>query len=222
MGFETTREFGRHAAAVPDEAVATARHTPPENEVVEHVREVPIRLPFHGRESIAGSARTAHGTPGRRIYTPPVHWADILLVRLPLAMWVGGTALAAASAPLIFALIPSREIAGDVFGGILGRLGAIEHGLSLLIVLGVFQAVSREGRIAGVTATGSFLAIACNVYTSMVLRPRLRYYRAQAGSFDVVPEDNPWRSRFRSVHRRSTAVTMIGLVFAAAALAFAP
>lgn len=154
-----------------------------------------------------------------------MHWADILLLRLPLAVWVGATVLAAACAPLVFALVPSREIAGDVFGGILGRLGAIEHALSLLVVLGVFQAVSREGRIAGapaVTAVGSFLAIACNVYTSMVLRPRLRYYRAQAGSFDVVPEDNPWRSRFRSVHRRSTAVTMVGLVFAAIALAFAP
>jgi hypothetical protein len=154
-----------------------------------------------------------------------VHWTDILLLRLPLAVWVGGTVLAASSAPLIFALVPSREIAGDVFGGILGRLGAIEHGLSLLVVLGVFQAVSREGRIAGapaVTAIGSFLAVACNVYTSMVLRPRMRYYRAQAGSFDVVPEDNPWRSRFRSLHRRSTAVTMIGLLCAATALAFAP
>lgn len=154
-----------------------------------------------------------------------MHPTDILLLRIPLALWVGGTFLAAASAPRVFALIPSREIAGDVFGGILGRLGAIEHGLSLLLVLGVFSAAGREGRIAGravVTAIGIFLAIATNVYTSMVLRPKLRYYRAQAGSFDLVPEDNPWRRRFDAIHRRSTAVTMAGLVFAAAALAFAP
>jgi hypothetical protein len=154
-----------------------------------------------------------------------VHWPDVFLLRLPLAVWVGATILAAASAPLIFALIPSREVAGDVFGGILGRLGTIEHALSLLVVLGIFHAVSREGKIAGasaVTAIGSFLAIACNVYTSMVLRPRMRYYRVQAGSFDVAAEDNPWRTRFRSVHRRSTAVTMIGLLFAATALVFAP
>jgi hypothetical protein len=50
----------------------------------------------------------------------------------------------------------------------------------------------------------------------------MRYYRVQAGSFDVVPEDNPWRNRFRVLHRRSTAVTMMGLLFAATALAFAP
>ena len=149
----------------------------------------------------------------------------MLLIRLPLAIWVGGTVLAAVSAPRIFSLVPSRDVAGDVFGAILGRLGAIEHALSLLLVLGVFAAVGREGRIAGrsaVTAIGIFLAIACNVYTSMVLRPRMRYYRAQAGSFDVVPEDDPWRRRFGVLHRRSSRVTMIGLACALAALLACP
>lgn len=148
-----------------------------------------------------------------------------MLIRLPLAIWVGGTVLAAVSAPRIFSLVPSRDVAGDVFGAILGRLGAIEHALSLLLVLGVFAAVGREGRIAGrsaVTAIGIFLAIACNVYTSMVLRPRMRYYRAQAGSFDVVPEDDPWRRRFGVLHRRSSRVTKIGLACALAALLACP
>lgn len=150
---------------------------------------------------------------------------DILLIRLPLAIWVGGTVLAAAAAPRIFGLVPSRDVAGDVFGAILERLGAIEHVLSLLLVLGIFSAVGREGRIAGraaVTAVGAFLAIAGNVYTSMVLRPRMRYYRAQAGSFDLVAEDDPWRRRFGVLHRRSSRVTMLGLACAVAALLFAP
>jgi len=154
-----------------------------------------------------------------------VPWTDILLIRLPLAIWVGGTVLAAAAAPRIFGLVPSRDVAGDVFGAILGRLGAIEHALSLLLVLGIFSAVGRDGRIAGrsaVTAVGAFLAIAGNVYTSMVLRPKMRYYRAQAGSFDLVPEDDPWRRRFAILHRRSSRVTMMGLACAVAALVFAP
>ena len=154
-----------------------------------------------------------------------MHWSDLLLIRLPLAIWVGATVLAAAAAPRIFALVPSRDVAGDVFGAILGRLGTIEHVLSLLLVLGVFSAVGREGRIAGrsaVTAIGSFLAIATNVYTSMVLRPRMRYYRAQAGSFDEAAEDDPWRRRFGVLHRRASRVTMIGLVCAAAALLACP
>jgi len=154
-----------------------------------------------------------------------VHWTDVLLIRFPLAIWVGGTVLAAAAAPRIFTLVPSRDVAGDVFGAVLERLGTIEHVLSLLLVLGVFSAVGREGRIAGraaVTAVGIFLAIAANVYTSMVLRPRMRYYRAQAGSFDVVPEDDPWRRRFGVLHRRSSRVTMIGLACAAVALAACP
>jgi hypothetical protein len=154
-----------------------------------------------------------------------VRWSDILLIRYPLAIWVGATVLAGAAAPRIFALVPSRDVAGDVFGAILARLGAIEHVLSLLLVLGIFSAVGREGRIAGraaVTAIGAFLAIAGNVYTSMVLRPKMRYYRAQAGSFDAVPEDDPWRKRFGVLHRRASRVTTLGLVCAAAALACSP
>ena len=154
-----------------------------------------------------------------------MHWADLLLLRLPLALWVGATFLVMISAPVIFSRIASRETAGDVFGAILARLEAAEHALSAAIVLGIFVAVSREGRIAGraaVTAVAAFLAIATNVYASMVLRPRMRYYRAQAGSFDAVPEDDPWRRRFRAAHRRSTAVTTAGFVCALAALLFAP
>lgn len=153
------------------------------------------------------------------------HWTDLLLLRLPLALWVGATFLVMIEAPVVFTRIASRETAGDVFGAVLARMEAVEHVLSVAIVFGVFSAVSREGRIAGraaVTAVTAFLAIAANVYASMVVRPRMRYYRAQAGSFDFAPEDDPWRRRFRAAHRRATAVTAAGFVCALAALLFAP
>ena len=154
-----------------------------------------------------------------------MNFADVLLLRLPLALWVGATVLAVVAAPAIFRSIPSRDLAGKVFGSILRRLETLQHGLSAVLVIGIFNAVGREGQIAGrsaVTAIGSFLAIATNVYLSMVLRPRMTYYRSQAGSFDEVPEDNPWRKKFNLLHRRSTRVTGLGLVCAAAALLFAP
>jgi len=154
-----------------------------------------------------------------------VRWSDVLLLRVPLAIWVGGTFLVMIAAPVVFARIASRESAGDVFGAILARLEAVEHALSVAIVLGIFVGVSREGKIAGrsaVTAVAAFLAIATNVYASMVLRPRMRYYRTRAGSFDAAAEDDPWRRRFRAAHRRSTAVTTVGFVCAIAALLFAP
>jgi hypothetical protein len=151
--------------------------------------------------------------------------SDILLLRFPLALWVGGAAFSAVAAPAIFREIGSRDLAGRVFGEVLKRLEGLFHVLSAVLVVGVFTAVGREGRIAGRaagTAIGIFLAIATNVYASMVLRPRMAYYRAQAGSFDDSPEDAPWRRKFQALHRRATRVAMLGLLAASAALFFAP
>ncbi len=151
--------------------------------------------------------------------------SDLLLLRLPLAVWVGATLFAAIAAPAVFRRIPSRDLAGTVFGDLLRRLEAVKHALSLLLVLGVFAAVSRAGKIderAAVTAIGIFLAVATNVYVSMVVRPRMEYYRRQVPSFDAVPEDDPWRARFRALHSRSARVVVAGLLFAGIALAFAP
>jgi len=154
-----------------------------------------------------------------------VKFADILLLRLPLGMWVGAAVFAGLAAPAVFRSIPSRDLAGKVFGEILRRLETLFHVLSVVLVVGVFAAVGREGGIAGrsaVTAIGIFLAIATNVYASMVLRPRMAYYRAQAGSFDEVPEDDPWRRKFQSLHRRSVRVAVLGLLSAGVSLLFAP
>ncbi len=151
--------------------------------------------------------------------------SDLLFLRLPLAVWVGATAFAAISAPAVFHELSSRDVAGRLVGEILRRLEALFHVLSILLVVGVFSAVGREGRIAGraaVTAVGIFLAIATNVYSSMVLRPRMAYYRAQAGSFDETPPEDPWRRKFQTLHRRSTRILVVGLAAAVVSLAFAP
>ena len=154
-----------------------------------------------------------------------MHLADLILLRLPLAVWVGATLCAAMSAPVIFRAIPSRDLAGAVFGELLRRLEAVKHGLSLLLVLGVFSAVSRAGRVeerSAVTAIGIFLAVATNVYVSMVVRPRMEYFRRQIPSFDAAPEDDPWRRKFGALHSRSAGVVVAGLLCAGVALVFAP
>jgi hypothetical protein len=163
--------------------------------------------------------------PKRHAILFSMHLSDIVLLRLPLGIWTGATLLSALAAPVIFASVPSRDLAGAVFGGVLKRLEAVKHVLSLLLVLGVFAAVSREGRIDGrsaVTAIGIFLAVASNVYLSMVVRPRMEYFRRQAGSFDEVPEGEPWRLKFRRLHSRSARIAAAGLACSAVALAFSP
>ena len=59
------------------------------------------------------------------------------------------------------------------------------------------------------------MAVATNVYLSMVLRPRMNYFRMKVGSFDAAAPDDPFRRRFDALHRRSTRVLTLGWIAAA-------
>jgi len=147
------------------------------------------------------------------------------VIRFSLAIWVGGTLVVVLAAPVIFGRIGSRDTAGEVFGEILRRFEAIKQVLSLLLVIAVFFQLERTGGFAGqsvVAGIAIFLAIASNVYLSMVVRPRMNYLRAKVGSFDETPFDNPWRQRFDRMHRISTRVLVIGWLAAMVGLAFGP
>lgn len=147
------------------------------------------------------------------------------VIRFSLALWVGGTLLVVMAAPLLFREIPSRDLAGRIFGELLRRFEAVKHVLSLLLVLSVFVQLEITRALGGrsfVMGVGIFLAVATNVYLAMVVRPRLGYMRMKTGSFDEAPPDDPWRVRFNRLHRRSTWILMFGWVAAAAALAAQP
>ena len=135
---------------------------------------------------------------------------------------MGGTLLVVLSAPVIFGRIASRDAAGSVFGEILRRFEAVKHGLSLVLVVSVFAGLEQRaalGRGEIVATVAIFLAVASNVYLSMVLRPRMEYFRMKVGSFDAAASDDPYRKRFDALHRRSTRILTLG--WAAAALGLA-
>jgi uncharacterized membrane protein len=146
-------------------------------------------------------------------------------IRFALALWVGGTLTVVLAAPVIFRMVASRDTAGAVFGEILRRFEAVKQALSLVLVIGIFVNLERGGGLGGRSipaAIAIFLAIATNVYLAMVLRPRMNYFRMKVGSFDVAPPDDPWRTRFDRLHRRSTRVLVLGWIAAAAGLALWP
>lgn len=129
------------------------------------------------------------------------------------------------AAPVVFGRIPSRDVAGDVFGEILRRFEAAKHVLSVILVLGVFFELEQARGLAGqsvVCAAAIFLAVATNVYLSMVLRPRLNYFRRKLGAFEAAPPDTPWRVEFDRLHSRSVGVLVLGWIAAAVGLAFGP
>jgi Domain of unknown function (DUF4149) len=147
------------------------------------------------------------------------------VIRLSLALWVGGTLLVAIAAPVLFRGLPSRDQAGDIFDEILRRFEAVKHVLSLLLVIAVFLELERRGRLEGTgiaSGIATFLAVASNVYLALVLRPRMKYFRMKVGSFDAAEPDNPWKTKFDRLHRRSVRVLLLGAIAAAAALALRP
>lgn len=147
------------------------------------------------------------------------------LIRFSLGLWVGGSVLVAMAAPVVFRTVSSRDQAGAAFGEILRRFEAVKQVLSLLLVLGVFVELERAAGLAGpavVSGIAIFLAVATNVYLSMVLRPRMKYFRMKVGSFDAAAPDDPWRKKFDRLHRRSSRIFMLGALAAAVALWFRP
>lgn len=149
----------------------------------------------------------------------------VLLLRFALALWVGGTLVVVLSAPVVFGQIASRDTAGSVFGEILRRFEAVKHGLSLVLVVAVFVGLEQRGSLGRgeiVATVAIFLAVASNVYLSMVLRPRMNYFRMKVGSFDSASADDPFRSRFDALHRRSTRILTLGWIAAALGLILTP
>lgn len=147
------------------------------------------------------------------------------VIRLCLALWVGGTLVVVIAAPIIFRRIPSRDLAGEVFGELLRRFEAVKHVLSLALVIAVFLRLEQQRELAGSGAAAAiaiFVAVATNVYLAMVLRPRLNYFRMKVGSFDAAAPDSPFRLRFDRLHKRSVRVLVIGWIAAAVALALGP
>jgi hypothetical protein len=147
------------------------------------------------------------------------------VIRLSLALWVGGTLVVVMAAPVLFRRIPSRDLAGEIFGELLRRFEAVKHALSLALVIAVFLRLEQQRELAGAGAAGAiaiFLAVATNVYLAMVLRPRLNYFRMKVGSFDTASPDNPFKLRFDRLHRRSSRVLALGWIAAAVALVVGP
>lgn len=147
------------------------------------------------------------------------------LIRFSLALWVGGSVLVVLAAPVLFRTVASRDQAGTVFGEILRRFEAVKQVLSLALVIGVFVELERAGSLAGpavVSGIAIFVAVATNVYLSMVVRPRMNYFRMKVGSFDAAGLDDPWRKKFDRLHRRSSRIFVLGALAGAVALWFRP
>ncbi len=141
------------------------------------------------------------------------------LMLLSLVVWIGGLIFFAfVLAPTVFAVLPTRQLAGNVVNRSLGIL----HWMAL--TSGVVFAVTSmiDSRVVN-GVMEPFALRNLLIYAMMILTlvsmfgiaSRMAVLREQMGVIDEVPHDNPLRVEFNRLHLWSTrvegAVLVLGL-----------
>lgn len=133
-----------------------------------------------------------------------------------LGLWVGAwVGFGALTAPALFRILPSRQMAGDVAGAVtlnIGRLGLAAGGLVLILLL-----VQRHWRVALVAA-----AIATGALNLTWVRAGLARAQAQmTRPIEQYAPTAPERVEYNVWHHRSTLLGSVELLLAAGALVWA-
>ena len=144
------------------------------------------------------------------------------LMLLSLVIWIGGLIFFAfVLAPTVFAVLPTRQLAGNV----VNRSLAIMHWMA--ISCGVVFAITSmiDSRVVN-GAAQPFALRNLIVYGMLILTlvsmfgvaSRMLELRQQMGIIDDVPLDNPLRVEFNRLHHWSTRIETTVLVLGLALL----
>ncbi len=133
---------------------------------------------------------------------------------LALAAWFGGALFFSTTvAPTLFAVLPSRELAGAVVGRVLPVL----NWSGLAVALALLASAKWTGTRRTQTAALALLA-AANLCGLLIGARIQAIRRAMSGPIDALAATDPLRQAFGSWHMLSVATLGIGLI--AAAIAF--
>lgn len=144
----------------------------------------------------------------RRLHTA-LYGAELL----GWALWLGALVSLALAAPLIFQVVPSRDLAGRVFGAILARLFPLIYvAAGLQLVAGLARDRGQWARHAAVAAV---LAIAA--YGGVIVMGEMtRIQGSLPGPIETLPLDGGPRARFNALHKLSERLmgvdALLGLV----------
>lgn len=139
------------------------------------------------------------------------------LMLLSLVIWIGGIIFFSVLAPNVFAVLPTRQLAGSV----VNRMLPILHWMGLVSGV-VFIACSMLSSMmigfARPFSTIRLLVLAMLVLTlisQFAIVPRMATLRADMANIDSVPHDDPRRLEFNRLHvwssRLEQAVLLLGL-----------
>ncbi len=140
---------------------------------------------------------------------------------IALAVWLGAAAFfSAAVAPALFAVLPSRALAGAVVGRLLPAI--LYAGMIIGILVIAIEATSSAGwQWRGRGGLSALIVIACGV-AQFVIGARIERVRARIpGAIDDLPLDDARRIAFGRLHGMSVAWLGIAMLAALAALVLA-
>jgi hypothetical protein len=139
------------------------------------------------------------------------------VMSLSLVAWVGGILFFVSMTPILFAVLPSRHLAGSVVSPALSRLHwiGIASGVLFLVSSLLFSRFSMgdfRPFAAAHVLVALMLALTC--ISQFTLSPKLAAIRAQQPVMDAAPAEV--RVRFYALHQWSTriegGVLLMGLV----------
>jgi len=145
-------------------------------------------------------------------------------IHLSLALWIGGAVfLGALAAPRVFAAAPSRTLAGEIVGGMVGAFAKLKLAcMAVLVFATQFRYARWEAWNEWMAVRFSLIAAACalELVATYGVGPRIMAAReaiAAAGlDFDGDAAD-PRRRRFRRLHGLAMGLQSLGVLFAAGA-----
>ena len=135
---------------------------------------------------------------------------------LAWALWLGGMVAIALVAPVIFQQIGSRDLAGRVFGAILGRRFPMVYVCALaLLGAGAIRLV-RIGVLSRLDAARyglAFLRLAIAGYVGVAVLGEMQVIQAGLpGPIETLPPTMPERVRFNDLHKLSERLMGVDVV----------
>ena len=137
-----------------------------------------------------------------------------LLQLATIALWLGAAAFfSIAVAPALFAVLPSRSLAGEVVGRLLPGIFYCGMLVALLVAVTQYRA-QRAWSWRGREAAAVVMIASCAI-AQLIIAPRIVRLRAEiAGPLEVLSADDPRRVVFGRLHGASVA--WLGLAMLAA------
>jgi len=142
------------------------------------------------------------------------------LMLLALMVWIGGIIFfAAAVAPTVFKVLPTRHLAGAVVTRSLGIL----HGMGIVcaivfLLTSMFNSYSVRGAVHpfAVRHLLVYVMLALTAISQFVISAKMAALRAAMGEIDLVPVADVRRIAFNQLHAWSTrlesGVLLLGLI----------